>query len=160
MFILRRCLCHRGHDQLSTTRTYPKNMLAVRMRLCVLLAAAPVALPAGAIASGSLNFALAATRTGTTEAPTESVAQGLGGCGSTQWTCFSGSCIAQAYRCDGVPHCSDRSDELSCPQKWVGTTRVCLIINCQPRMPVYEHCKGTNISGVLILALLALMYMR
>ena len=38
----------------------------------------------------------------------------LTGCNSTQFTCNDGQCVKMEERCDQVPDCEDKSDELNC----------------------------------------------
>ena len=35
-------------------------------------------------------------------------------CGNQGWNCGFGLCIPKSYRCDGVPHCPNFSDEQNC----------------------------------------------
>ena len=67
----------------------------------------------------------------TTAAPTKSVAPTAPEvCDPTiQFRCYSGSCIPLGDRCDGVDHCSDRSDELSCPKEQ-GVTAAATATKC------------------------------
>ena len=38
----------------------------------------------------------------------------LTGCNKTQFTCNDGSCIKMEERCNQVPNCEDKSDEINC----------------------------------------------
>ena len=38
----------------------------------------------------------------------------LTGCNNTQFTCDSGQCVKMEKRCDQLPNCEDKSDELNC----------------------------------------------
>lgn len=35
-------------------------------------------------------------------------------CGANKFRCTDGSCINSEYRCDDIPDCPDKSDELYC----------------------------------------------
>jgi hypothetical protein len=35
-------------------------------------------------------------------------------CDGDSWQCDSGGCVSNEFRCDGVEHCADASDELNC----------------------------------------------
>ncbi|CAK8679785.1 unnamed protein product [Clavelina lepadiformis] len=46
--------------------------------------------------------------------------QGLLGCSDHQYVCDNWNCIDNKYMCDGIPHCSDGSDELYCASNDTG----------------------------------------
>ena len=77
-------------------------------------------------------------------------------CPYNLFTCKNKECIAKTLRCDGVPHCSDKSDEANCPKdktnnnyhtEEVGDDFQCPhgLFTCQNKECVVptERCNGT-----------------
>ncbi|XP_052760298.1 basement membrane-specific heparan sulfate proteoglycan core protein-like isoform X2 [Mya arenaria] len=68
------------------------------------------------LAPGTYDFVLTVEDdAGQTDSDNVSVT--VNGCRSDQYTCADGNCVQANMRCDGVPQCEDRSDELNCPAK-------------------------------------------
>ncbi|KAL9883895.1 terribly reduced optic lobes isoform 7-T9 [Glossina fuscipes fuscipes] len=67
-------------------------------------------------------------------------------CSSTQATCMNGECIDRSQICDGIPHCSDGSDEHSCShgRKCHPNQFMCRNSKCVDRV---WRCDGENDCG-------------
>lgn len=67
-------------------------------------------------------------------------------CSATQATCMNGECIDKSQICDGIPHCSDGSDEHSCSQgrKCQPNQFMCRNSKCVDRV---WRCDGENDCG-------------
>jgi low density lipoprotein-related protein 2 len=53
-------------------------------------------------------------------------------CGSNDFICANSQCINSTYRCDGLPHCRDGSDELNCTYTVPCTQFQCENKRCVP----------------------------
>ncbi|XP_073829721.1 terribly reduced optic lobes isoform X13 [Musca autumnalis] len=67
-------------------------------------------------------------------------------CSATQATCMNGECIDKSQICDGIPHCSDGSDEHSCShgRKCQPNQFMCRNSKCVDRV---WRCDGENDCG-------------
>ncbi|XP_075155739.1 terribly reduced optic lobes isoform X4 [Haematobia irritans] len=67
-------------------------------------------------------------------------------CSAAQATCMNGECIDKSQICDGIPHCSDGSDEHSCSQgrKCQPNQFMCRNSKCVDRV---WRCDGENDCG-------------
>uniref|UniRef100_T1PLQ8 Basement membrane-specific heparan sulfate proteoglycan core protein n=1 Tax=Musca domestica TaxID=7370 RepID=T1PLQ8_MUSDO len=67
-------------------------------------------------------------------------------CSAIQATCMNGECIDKSQICDGIPHCSDGSDEHSCSQgrKCQPNQFMCRNSKCVDRV---WRCDGENDCG-------------
>ena len=86
-----------------------------------------------------------------------------GTCHRDQFKCRTGSCISSVYVCDGVPDCSDHSDEDNCPNSncnlneiYCPANRQCLnrTLQCNGKKDCADYSDEAHCGSKLILSII------